>query len=65
MGAHPPSGFEQFRKLSRRDEFLTILNTIVLWSDMYALIKPLYPKGMGGRPTIGLGRILRIDFVQH
>ena len=29
------------------------------------MIQPHYPKGVGGRPPIGLERMLRIHFVQH
>ncbi len=65
MAADQHSGFEQFRKPKRRDEFLVTMNTIVPWSDMCSVIEPFYPKGVGGRPPIGLERILRIHFVQH
>ena len=65
MAADQHSGFEQFRKPTRRDEFLATMNTIVPWSDMCSVIEPFYPKGVGGRPPIGLERMLRIHFVQH
>ena len=65
MAADQHSGFEQFRKPTRRDEFLATMNTIVPWSDMCSVIAPFYPKGVGGRPPIGLERMLRIHFVQH
>jgi IS5 family transposase len=65
MAADQNSGFEQFRKPTRRDEFLATMNTIVPWSDMCSVIAPFYPKGVGGRPPIGLERMLRIHFVQH
>jgi transposase, IS5 family len=65
MAADQTSGFEQFRKPTRRDEFLSTMNTIVPWSDMCSVIEPFYPKGVGGRPPIGLERMLRIHFVQH
>ena len=41
------------------------MNTIVPWSDLCAVIEPFYPKGVGGRPPIGLERMLRIHFIQH
>lgn len=65
MAADQNSGFEKFRKPTRRDEFLSTMNTIVPWSDMCSVIEPFYPKGVGGRPPIGLERMLRIHFVQH
>ena len=39
MAADQTSGFEQFRKPTRRDEFLSTMNTIVPWSDMCAVIE--------------------------
>lgn len=65
MAADQNAGFEQFRKPTRRDEFLATMNTIVPWSDLCAVIEPFYPKGVGGRPPIGLERMLRIHFIQH
>jgi IS5 family transposase len=29
------------------------------------VVQPHYPKGVGGRPPIGLERMLRIHFIQH
>jgi IS5 family transposase len=65
MAADQNSGFEQFRKPTRRDEFLATMNTITPWAEMCAVIEPFYPKGVGGRPPIGLERMLRIHFIQH
>jgi hypothetical protein len=65
MAVDQNSGFEQFRMPTRRDEFLSTMNTIVPWSEMCAVIEPFYPKGVGGRPPIGLERMLHIHFVQH
>lgn len=68
MAVDQSSGFEQFRKPTRRDEFLSTMNTmntIVSWSEMCVVIEPFYPKGVGGRAPIGLERMLRIHFVQH
>lgn len=65
MAADQNAGFEQFRKPTRRDEFLSTMNTIMPWSDLCAVIEPVYPKGVGGRPPIGLERMLRIHFLQH
>ena len=65
MAADQNSGFEQFRKPTRRDEFLATMDTIMPWAEMCAVIEPFYPKGVGGRPPIGLERMLRIHFIQH
>jgi IS5 family transposase len=58
-------GFEQFRRPTKRDVFLKMMNDIVPWMELCAVIEPHYPKGEGGRPTIGLDRMVRMLFVQH
>jgi IS5 family transposase len=60
------SGFEKYRKPTRRDEFLTQMNTVMPWTQLTALVEPVYPPSDGaGRPPIGLERMLRIHFLQH
>src|SRR5207248_1629015 len=58
--------FEQFRKSTRRDKFLAEMNTVVPWPDLVAVIEPYYPKAScaGGRPPVGLERMLRIHCLQ-
>ena len=63
--ADQSAGFERFRKPTRRDEFLATMNRIVPWTALCEVIQPYYPKGVGGRPPIGLERMLRIHFIQH
>jgi transposase, IS5 family len=65
IAADQSAGFERFRKPTRRDEFLATMNAIVPWTALYDVIRPHYPKGVGGRPPIGLERMLRIHFIQH
>ncbi len=59
------SGYEQYRKRTRRDEFLATMEAIMPWEALCAVIEPHYPKVGNGRPPIGLERILRIHFIQH
>jgi transposase, IS5 family len=60
------SGFEAYRKRTRRDEFLQQMNQVVPWQRLCALIEPVYPKNDGpGRPVVGLERMLRIYFLQQ
>jgi len=59
------SGYEQYRKPTRRDEFLATMQAIVPWSALCEVIEPHYPKAGNGRPPIGLERMLRIHFIQH
>lgn len=57
--------FQNYRKPTRRDEFLKTMEAIVRWAALYAVIEPHYPMAGNGRPPIGLERMLRIHFVQH
>ena len=58
-------GFEQFRRPTKRDVFLKTMDEIVPWMELCSVIEPFYPKGQGGRPTVGLDRMVRMLFVQH
>lgn len=61
------SGFEVFRKKTRKEIFLEEMNRIIPWLEMTEVIRPYYrkePKGAGRKP-IGLERMLRIHFLQH
>ena len=60
------SDFERFRKPTRREKFLTEMNTVVPWAELAAIIEPYYPKAAsaGGRPPVGLERMLRIHCLQ-
>ena len=57
--------FENYRKSTRRDEFLKTREAIVPWVAVCEVIEPYYPKAGNGRPPIGLERMLRIHFIQH
>jgi IS5 family transposase len=65
MAADQGAGFEQYRRPTKRDVFLQTMNEIVPWSELCEVIKPHYARGEGGRPPIGLERMLRMHFVQH
>lgn len=65
MAADQSSGFEKHRRATRRDEFLALMDRLVPWEALCAVIEPYYPKGGKGRPPIGLERMLRIHFIQH
>jgi IS5 family transposase len=60
------SEFERYRKPTRREKFLAEMNTVVPWSELCALIEPYYPKATsaGGRPAVGLERMLRVHCLQ-
>lgn len=65
MAADRGAGFEQYRRPTRRDVFLSTMNEIVPWKDLCAAIESHYPKPGNGRPHVGLERMLRMYFVQH
>lgn len=43
------TSFEKYARKSRREEFLTVMDVVVPWCELEALIEPFYPKaGIGG-----------------
>lgn len=58
-------GFDKYTKTTRRAVFLGEMQRVVPWSELCALIEPVYPKPGNGRPPVGLERMLRIYFLQH
>ncbi len=60
------AGFEQYRKTTRREQFLAEMEQVVPWKELCAVIEPYYPKVDGaGRPPVGLERMLRLYFLQQ
>jgi len=58
--------FEQYRKPTRREQFLDEMNRVVPWADLVAVIEPVYPKAEGpGRPPVGVERMLRLHCLQQ
>jgi len=60
------TGFEKYRKTTRRAQFLADMDRIVPWTELQAVVEPFYPKlsEAGGRPPLPLKRMLRIYFLQ-
>jgi len=65
MAADQGAGFEQYRRRTKREDFLDAMDAIVPWAALCAVIEPHYPKAGNGRPPIGLERMLRIHLLQH
>lgn len=68
LATQADGGFERHRKPTRRDIFLAEMDQVVPWAALCALIEPFYPKPRadgGGRPVVGLERMLRIHFLQQ
>ena len=60
------SGFEKYRKKTRKQQFLEEMEIIVPWRELAAAIEPYYPKPEGaGRRPVGIERMLRIHLLQH
>ena len=61
------AGFDKHTKTKRRAAFLAEMERVVPWGELCALIAPVYPKAgeRGGRPPVGLQRMLRIYFLQQ
>ena len=59
------AGFERFSRPTRRAEFLSVMERVIPWAELVALIEPHYPTGDKGRPPVGLERMLRIYFLQQ
>jgi IS5 family transposase len=59
------TGFERYRKTTRRAAFLAEMEQAVPWAELCALVEPVYPKPGNGRRPVGLERMLRIYFLQQ
>lgn len=58
--------FEQKKKPTRRERFLTQMDGLIPWSALLSLIEPHYPKsGRRGRQPMPLETMLRIYFMQQ
>ena len=58
--------FEHYRKPTRREQFLNEMNRVVPWTELVAVIEPIYPKAEGpGRPPGGVERMLRLHCLQQ
>src|SRR5579875_2543870 len=58
-------GFEKYSRKSRREEFLSLMETVVPWRELEAVIEPHYPKAGNGRQPVGLAIMLRVYFLQQ
>lgn len=59
------SGFEAYRKLPRKAEFLLRMDGMVPWAEFCAVIGSYYPKAGDGRRPVGLERMLRMYFIAN
>jgi len=59
------SSFEKYARKSRREEFLSLMESVVPWRELEAVIEPYYPKAGNGRQPVGLSIMLRVYFLQQ
>jgi len=59
------ASFEKYARKSRREEFLSLMEVVVPWRELEALIEPYYPKAGNGRQPVGLSIMLRVYFLQQ
>lgn len=52
------------RRVGRRQEFLERMDAIVPWGEWVSLVEPHYPKGLRGRPPVGVETMLRMHLLQ-
>lgn len=58
--------FEQYRKPTRREQFLNELTRVAPWAELVTVIEPVYPRADGpGRPPVGIERMLRLHCLQQ
>ena len=58
-------GIEKYARKSRREEFLSLMESVVPWRELEAVIEPYYPKAGNGRQPVGLSIMLRVYFLQQ
>lgn len=59
------TGLERCGKTAPRAAYLLEIERVGPWSDLCALIEPVYPKSSQGRPPVGAERMLRIYYLQQ
>lgn len=52
------------KRITRREEFLRVMNDIIPWGEWVSYIEPYYPKGKRGRPPMGIEKMLRMYLLQ-
>lgn len=58
--------YQAKKKQTRREKFLAVMEQVVPWSDLLAIVGPHYPtSGHRGRPPMRLQSMLRIYFMQQ
>ena len=52
------------KKITKREEFLNIMEEIIPWDEWVEYIRPYYPSSQRGRPAKGIEKMLRMYLLQ-
>lgn len=52
------------KRITKREEFLDIMEEIIPWEEWVEFVRPYYPAGKRGRPTKGIETMLRMYLLQ-
>ena len=52
------------KRKTKREEFLDVMDEIILWGGWVEFITPYYPTGKRGRPTKGIEKMLRMYLLE-
>jgi IS5 family transposase len=66
MHQQTPTGFEKYRRTTRRRQFLAELDRVLPWLGLCAVIEPFHPKSSadGERTLLHQERMLRVYVLQ-
>ena len=53
------------KRITKREEFLDIMDEIIPWDEWVELFRPYYPSGKRGRPVKGIETMLRMYLLQN
>lgn len=56
--------YQNCKRITKREEFLAIMEDIIPWQEWLNYISPHYPDGKRGRPPRGLETLLRMYLLQ-
>jgi IS5 family transposase len=56
--------YSKRKRITKKEEFLTMMNEIIDWNEWTSIIRPYYFKGDRGRPPRGLEIMLRMYLLQ-
>ncbi len=52
------------KRVTKREEFLKIMDEIIPWDEWVEFVRPYYPSGERGRPPRGIELMLRMYLLQ-